>query len=887
MRLSQYHFLKVRRLAISLLVGAIILWGFAPLVESQAQTNNVTITLGVPIFLRDALEQRIVADFEAANPGIKLQVVSQDTLAAISPANGVDTHLDTVQKLASTADVVFVTGNLISPEATRANYYLNLSPLITSDSSLNPDDFYPNLWKAFQWDQGVWALPISATPYVLTYDPDAFDKAKLTYPNENWTLDDLINAVKALNVKDAAGKVTTPGIELYPGNNDIPLYMSLLGKPLTDAGAIPNPPQIDSPDTIALLEKLKELQDLLPLQTPEFGTAPIRIEQIFSLAFRLQNDTKRAGSLLPGGKAYLDVTGVAVSGATTHPEEAYKLAKFLTGRDDVSQGQSVLARKNTKPSQGGGNGPIRRIQLPADVQALQDKALAVGYVTSDRRYYDYLSAAVVKMKTQNLDAKSAAQLVQADASKAAQTATDRKTDQSKNAVVATPIPAADPNKGIVLKFGVTSFSPQLAKKNEIEALARDFVKNNAGVSRVDIQTGFQRAEQAADKYDCFYLPYSAVPSIQLDKILPLDPYLTADPNYSATGYVGGILAQVTRDNKVWALPMGIAPTVMWYDPEAFANAGLPKPAFGWTISGFKDTLDNLKPRIAEGKPPFYMEGAGGSGVSLLMLIAAYGGTPIDWSTNPPTVKLTNPKNVDAMRQVLDLAKAGLINYEALGTTFGILTRGRANDNPLYSQQLNGLNFRGLSLINPAQPSPRTNFEAVTFPKGSTTQALSYSAGSLYISAKAQNADACYKWISAFASKPELLDLMPASKAALADTGLDTKVGKPLAAVYRDVAKVLEDPNTLKIPSLFDGSANIAGFVVQYWLFEAWDGYVLKNGNLDTLLADAQTYVDAYQTCQAGVPAFDPAQQKYEDYLQSVLACATKADPRLKSLLGGR
>lgn len=882
------RFEKLRRLCVALLVGAIILWGFAPLIESQAQTNTVTITLGVPIFLRDAIEQRLVTDFEAENPGIKLQVVSQDTLSAVSPANGLDTHLDTVQKLASTADVVFVTAYTVSPEATRAGYYLNMSPLITSDSSLNPDDFYPNLWKAFQWDQGTWALPISATPYVLTYDPDAFDKAKLTYPNETWTLDDLINAVKTLNIKDSNGKVTTPGIELYPGNNDIPLYMALLAKPLVDQNSVPNPPQIDSPETIALLEKLKDLQDLLPVQTPEFGASPIRIEQIFSLAFRLQNDVKRSGSLLPGGKAYLDTTGVAISGATTHPEEAYKLAKFLTGREDVSQGQAVLARKNAKPAQGGGPaGPIRRIQLAPEVQALQDKALAVGYTRTDARYYDYLSAAVVKMKLQNLDAKSAAQLVQLDASKAAQTSTDRKTDQSKAAVVATPVPAGDPNKGIVLKFGVTAFTPQLAKKNEINALAQEFIKNTSGVSRVDIQTGFQRAEQAADKYDCFYLPYSAVPSIQLDKILPLDPYLTADANYNASGYVGGILQQVTRDNKVWALPMGVAPTVMWYDPTSFANAGLPKPAFGWTVSSFKDTLDALKPRIQDNKPPFYMEGAGGSGVSLLMLIAAYGGTPIDWSTNPPTVKLTDPKNADAMRQVLDLAKSGLINYEALGTTFGILTRGRANDNPLYSEQLNGLNFRGLALLTPNQPSPRTNFEAVTFPKGSSTQALSYSAGSLYISAKAQNPDACYKWISMFASKPELLDLMPASKAALADATLDTKVGKALAAVYRDVAKVLEDPNTLKIPSLFDGSANIAGFVVQYWLFEAWDGYVLKNGNLDTLLADAQTYVDAYQTCQAGVPAFDPAQQKYEDYLQTVLACATKADPRLKSLIGAR
>lgn len=881
-----------KRISIGLLCAVIALCGLAPLIQSRAQGNVTVVTLGVPTFVRDAAEERLVKDFESAYPNYKLQLVSQESIGAPSAANSVDTHLDRVRDLVSVADVVIVSGNAVSPEATRAGYYLNLAPLIDSDKTLNPDDFYPKLWTAYKWDQGTWALAVSATPYILTYDPDAFDKAGLTYPNDAWTLDDLIAAVKALNVKDSSGKVTTPGIELYQGNNDIPLYMALLGKPLSDPNAIPNPPQIDSPETVTLLEKLKELQALLPLQTPEFGTAPIRIEQIFSLAFRRQTDVARKGTLLPGGRAYLDVTGVAVSGSTLNPEAAYTLAKWLTGRTEVSRNASVTARKSGVQGGGatgfGGGAGGALANVAPEVKALQDKAVEVGYTPADRRYYDYLSNAVTRMVTEQLDGKAASQVAQANASKAQQTALDRKTDSSKVAVVATPVPLVDPNKGIVLKFGVTSFTNQLAKRNEINALAAEFVKNNPGVSRIDIQTGFNRAEQAADRYDCFYLPYSAVPSIQLDKILPLDPYLTADATYSAAGYVGGAIQQVTRDSKVWALPMGITPTVMWYDPTSFADSGLPKPQFGWSVNGFKDTLTALKPRIKDNKPPFYMEGAGGAGVSLLMLISAYGGSPIDWSTNPPTVKLTDPKNADAIRQVLDLAKAGLINYEALGTNFGIFSRGRVEDNPLYSEQLNGLNFRGLSLFNQSQqPTSRAKFEAVTFPKGTGTNALSYSSGSLYISAKAQNADACYKWISIFASKPELLDLMPAQKAKLNDPVFETQVGKALAAVYRDVEKVLDDPATLKVPSLFDGGSNIAGFVVQYWLFEAWDGYVLKNGDLDVLLKDAQVYVDAYQGCQAGIPAFDPAAQKYEDYINSVLQCALKADPRLKSLLGGR
>jgi ABC-type glycerol-3-phosphate transport system substrate-binding protein len=376
-----------------------------------------------------------------------------------------------------------------------------------------------------------------------------------------------------------------------------------------------------------------------------------------------------------------------------------------------------------------------------------------------------------------------------------------------------------------------------------------------------------------------------VPSIQLNGVLNLDPYLGADPSYNAQDFVGGALAQVQRDNKIWALPMGLSPTVMWYDPLAFANAGAQPPSFGWGVDSFKDSLNTLKPFVKDGKPPFYMSGPGGEGVSLLMLVASYGGTPIDWSVIPPTIKFTDPANSAAMRQVLDLAKSGLIDYRALGSTFGI-SFGSAHDNPLYSQQLNGLNFGQIAGLGGNNTQDTSKLDAITFPKGTKNQALSYSEASLYISSKAQNPDLCYKWISAFAQHPELMSLMPAHQSQLDDPALETSVGKALAAVYRDVGKVLADPTTLKIPSLFDGGSNISGFIVQYWLFQAWDDYVLKSKDLDTGLQTAQQYATGYIECAAALPPFDPQQQKYQDYLRNYLNCAIKADPRLKGLFGG-
>ena len=877
--------------AIAVVVCTVIGLGaaFMPRFASRAQSTgaNTVITFAVPSFIRDTINDQVITEFEAANPGITVQVVTGDVLGAPSPANDIAGHLDAVQKLVSEADVVLTLGNgLITPEATRAGYYLNLQPLVDGDPKLNQADFVPQLFHAYQWDQGTWALPLSATATVLTYDPAAFDKAGLSYPDGSWTMDNLINAIKALNVTDSQGNVTTGAIELTPGANDIPLYMSLIGKPLFDPNTIPNPPVLDQPEVRALFDRLKDFQKLLPLQTPAPNTAPIRIESIQNLNVQLPDTPVRKGSLLPGGHAFLSVNAVAVSGATQYPEQAYALAKYLTTRPEINAFGVLPARISLKGQNGSSGAGAFVATLKPDVQQLLDQAVANGFTATDRRFYEYLSAATVKMQLQGLDGPSAIADAQQNALAAEQTALNRKTDSSKVAIVATPAPTPDVSKGITLKFGVTVFATSLPKKDEIQALADQFVKNTPGLAGITIENGFDSGDVAAGKYDCFYLPYSAVPSIQLDGILNLDPYLGADPNYNAQDYVGGALAQVQRDNKIWALPMGLSPTVLWYDPQAFANAGAQTPAFGWGVDSFKDSLNTLKPFVKDGKPPFFMSGPGGEGVSLLMLIASYGGTPIDWGTIPPTVKFTDPTNAAAMRQVLDLAKAGLIDYKALGSTFGI-SFGNAQDNPLYSQQLNGLNFGQIALFGGgSKPQDTSKFEAITFPKGTKNQALSSSESSLYISSKAQNPDLCYKWLSTFAQHPDLMSLMPARQSQLDDPGLETSVGKPLAAVYRDVGKVLADPTTLKIPSLFDGGSNISGFIVQYWLFQAWDDYVLKGKDLDTGLQTAQQYATGYIECAAALPPFDPQQQKYTDYLRNYLNCATKADPRLKSLFGG-
>jgi ABC-type glycerol-3-phosphate transport system substrate-binding protein len=831
-----------------------------------------------------------------------VQTVVQ-TLPSGNVTNDATAYLDSVQKFVSLADVVLVRSNDVSPEATRTGYYLNLEPLVASDTSLNASDFYPNMLRAFQWDNGMWALPVSADVTILTYDPSAFDAAGLNYPTGQWTLKDLINAASKLTVKDSAGNITTPGLELFQGNNDIALYMSLLGKQLVDPNAVPNAPAINQPEVQTLLDALPDLYAVVPAQANTFGQSPIQIGSIRTLVFRnpnQQNGVQRKGTLLPGGHAYVDVSGVAVSGATQYPEAAYKLAKFLTTRTDIAtQGRAYPARQSLSSAavSGQGGGPGGRggggfggaaTPLTPELQKLYTDAFANALTNTDRRYFNYLNVAVRNVRQDPKQAGTALADMQALAVKNQQLALDRKTDSSKLAVVATPVPALAPGAGIVLKFGVSANGPQgnINNREAIQTLANQFVKDNPGlVGRIDIYPieggGAAGLTSATEKYDAFYVPYSVVSSISLDTVLPLNAFLDVDSSYNAADFVGGTLNQVTRDNKIRALPMGIQPTVMWYDPVSFANAGLTKPSAGWDVAAFADDLKGLLPVVKSGVQPFAAQADLGS--SLLMLMSSYGGLPIDFRNSPLTVDFTSQANVDAMRQVLDLARNGYISYSELGRTFGFFARGGNTDNPVYSELLNGFNFRPGRNPNNPNATDTTNFVPVTYPKGTKTQLVAYSVGTLYVSASAQNADAAYKWIKTLSMHPEIFRLMPARHSLLDNASLVTNFGEPLANTYRDIGKVLDSPNTITAPTIVGGFGNLQGQAVQHWLYQAWDNYVLKGKPLDTELAQAQTYATGFLQCSAGVPAYDPKAQQYRDYLNAILDCAKKVDPTVTNL----
>jgi ABC-type glycerol-3-phosphate transport system substrate-binding protein len=875
MRLSVRSFWTM--VVVVLFIGAAV-----PMAVLQSQSDSIVLSLVVPDYVKDVFSDKLINDFESANPGVKIHLVSDAQGYGPPAAQGLDEHLDQLGKYVQAGDVLMVGTQSLSPATVAAGYYLDLSPLASGDKNLNTEDFQTSVWQSFQWDKGIWALPVATSVWIMTYDPAAFDKAGLPYPTDKWTLDDLANAARKLTVKDADGKITTPGLGgLYPGYNGGMLVRSLTGETLYDDSTLPATPKFNKPAIEAFLKPWSDFQTDVLSNGPNGGNpdqAPISITQQYALMFQPDPNVKHVGVMLPGGKAGLDVQGFAVSGGTLHPEQAYALARFLTTRPELTNRLGAIpARKSLI-----GAKPDDQSFMPKitpEVQAIIDQALANSIPMSETRFMDYLDKAVQQMQKDKVDAKTALQTVETQAVKDQQTAAEKKT--ASKIAVATPIPTAILNAGEVsLSFALGAFQSPLPNKDRWDSLIKDFTANDPQVKQIILDPGFNFGDlkKTAEKYDCFYLPYNVVADQNLSSLLSLDPFLAADKSFDKADMVGMTLDQVTKDNKVWGLPIVVTPSILKYNSEVFSKGGVQAPTNDWTVDKFKDTLQTLK-TDPKADPPFVMQG--GNGTPLLILIAAYGGLLLDFRTSPPTINYTDPATITAIKQVLDLARQGYIKYQELGSLTGGGGGSFGPDIPIYSDILSAYTFFSGGGGGPGQDP----YKPVSYPHGTQFTGIAYGVGSAYISANSKNPEACYRWISAISKHSELFSGMPARRSLINDPALIASQSKEAVDMYNAIDAKLKDPNTLSFPDQFGGSGTEpTGYLLQHWLYQAFDSYVLKNGDLDSALKDAESYSKGFQDCAKSLPPYDPSStDNAKEYFKAFGACATKIDSRLSAM----
>ncbi|MBN1287401.1 MAG: extracellular solute-binding protein [Anaerolineae bacterium] len=892
-----------------------LVFAMVPAPYVQAQDNTVALKVSIPDIWEDVLTADILAEFESAHPGVKLYVTFSNTnfFGFGGTGGAVDDRLDDTQELVTSADVLYIDPTSLTVEDTQAGYFLDIAPLVMNDPALNAEDFLPAVWQSYQWDNGIWALPLSADIILMTYDPAAFDAVGLAYPNERWTIDDFANAARLLATYNADGTVATPGLSTNTSGSNLSLLLRLLaGQSLYDSAAMSSTPDFTNPALASILQTWYDLAQegvVSDQRSGPEGDAPLRIEGIDGYArrqFRPNEDTAEAvyyASLLPGGVAGLGVQGFAVSAGTQYPELAYELAKFLILRPELASNNfsaaparyDMASATQTTNSDGGpggepGGGPGGpggfggANNIPEEIQPTVDQAQSASLPVAELRYASYLSVALTEMANNGGDAQAALQTAEAQAFSDMQTAAAR---YGTTSLFITP-----PDTGPVLAPGEIALTcavnagmgggfggRQLFNQDEWDRIIADFVASDPLVGDVVLEaTNETDLATLAEQYDCFILSSNVVPGSDLSPILNLDPLLDTDLTFDRNDVIGNTLVQVQQDGKTWALPLAVQPQMLEYDSEQFAWAGVPEPVNGWTADAFVDALRMLKP-YDEDPAPFNPNDP--SGAYLMMLIGAFGGLPIDYRTDPPTMNFTDPATVEAIRQVLDLAVDGYITYSSTSDSMGGMAE-MGEDIAITTGTFN--QFR-----RPGRPGEDSSSLAMTtYPQGSVFNVIAYEITTGYISAITQNPDATYRFLSLVSLNPQLFSGMPARGSLVGSAAVLAAQGEDVVEIYQQLDALMDAPNTIVFPTFTMGrGASVTNFIQEYWLKRAFDHYVLEGADLDYELSEAEMYTNAYLECTQGIVLDETGEspEQMRAMFQQIAACATGVDPTF-SLFGG-
>ncbi len=829
-----------------------------------AQNSPITLSIDVPSSDYALFNQNLIAGFLSQHPNVRVKFIQDYTpsLTAINMTNGnlklLNTHA--IDNFAQ-ADVIpvgaFGKASLLSPDLTRLGYVLNLKPYVDSDPSYNPSALYPPpVARAFTWENGIWAIPTTIDPMVLVYQPKRFDQAGLAYPTDQWTIDDLINAIQKLAV---SGSSISPSFGIFTPF-EFSLLLSMYGKPLApDVNGSTTPVLTDQAliDLFVKWEKLRQQQALFSFDM----ALPLMFSHLNYLLPYADPLHNSAGSVLPGGKTPLLTEGFAVSGGTAYPELAYQLAVYLAahstlGLDAFNNGIVFPARTDQ----------INQIMptLPPDVAKLLNQALSTGMSNADMLYGDYLQLALFRASnaaTPGEDGQSILNDVQALALKNGDET--RTSPRVSFSVTQYPDPPPLPPGKIALKFGVSLYTSE-ADQAPWQTFAAQFAQSDPLVGRVDLTISLgSTIEQAATQNDCFYQPYVSLSSSDSASLLNVDPLLSADPTIKADDIAPAALNQLTSQGHLWGIPLTISPAELRYSSYKLSANSLALVQDNWDVSAFVDFLKAAK-NDSGSAPPF--GSLNGDRDHWLPLIAAFGGLPIDYRTTPPTINFTAPSTVDAIRQTLDLAKQGYIAYSQLGTF-----------RPISSQTSDTLLIRPDQLMAgyPSQIDQNKFEKLIAYPKGGHYTPISFTIGAGFISKTAANPDACYRLLSALAARPDLLMGMPARRSLLDSQPLLATQGPDAVAFYHKFDARLRDPAALIIPP----EANLNGDTwIRYWLYQAFDAYVLNGKDLSAVLADAQSKASGFQQCLAALPPASP--EPDITTVDNMLGCVRKVDPQL-------
>ena len=283
-----------------------------------------------------AIIKPLLEEFETQNPDIKVEFIH-------IPKNYFQKlHLLVASNL--TPDVVFI-NNLNGPLYAKNNVFLDLSDYLKNDASL----FFPKALEAFKYNSNLYATPRDISNLVVYYNKDIFDKYNVPYPDKNWSFEDFLQTCRKLT-KDtnSDGKIDQFAVSF----EEAPLFW--LPFLWSNGGGVINKNLdtiiINKPQSIEALQFYADLRNKYHVAPSKSEAGSATMAQLFiqqKIAMhisgrwstpRYRKDIKFNWDIarFPSGKAGsivdCDTSGWAISSASKHPKEAWRLIKFLSNK---------------------------------------------------------------------------------------------------------------------------------------------------------------------------------------------------------------------------------------------------------------------------------------------------------------------------------------------------------------------------------------------------------------------------------------------------------------------------------------------------------------------------------------------------------------------------
>jgi multiple sugar transport system substrate-binding protein len=323
---------------------------------TEAPAEKVTITFAGRAVSDSALEARDKAlqDFAEKYPNIiveREELPHADFWVKIPAEIAAGTGPDVIELPYLEQAVTFAAKGMLEP----------LDSYVDGPNGMDREDWLPEVLNYGVYGGKLMVLPMALMLTGLAYNKDMFDAAGVSYPTDDWTWDDMLDAAKKLTL-DANGKnaedpdfdpeaIVQWGIYTWWWNSDFDLYLWTFGGDWLNEDATEC--TLDSPQAIEAITFYGDLtqkyhvapyiRELAPAHGhPAFMESKVAMAfiDIVNIALVDESGVNWDMAVIPYKKdvgtrvAFLFGDGVAVLKGSKNKEAAWELAKFMASHWD-------------------------------------------------------------------------------------------------------------------------------------------------------------------------------------------------------------------------------------------------------------------------------------------------------------------------------------------------------------------------------------------------------------------------------------------------------------------------------------------------------------------------------------------------------------------------